>query len=143
MSDYGYRPVPKNWNEPTDKQLQVHPRYTLTDQDILRLYGLFTPQEIYDQFRWDGPEITNCRAVRSIYRLIRRYSLDSPSIAKKHLKKRLMAYVPEGHTVKDWDNITEETLAVAKAEAVAEIQKKATYHFAVWTPDFNPNHPEH
>ena len=54
-----------------------------------------------------------------------------------------MAYVPEGHTVKDWDNITEETLAVAKAEAVAEIQKKATYHFAVWTPDFNPNHPEH
>ena len=142
MSEYGYRPVPKNWNEPTDKQLQVHPRYTLTDQDILRLYGLFTPQEIYDQFRWDGPEITNCRAVRSIYRLIRRYSLDSPSIAKKHLKKRLMAYVPEGHTVKDWDNITEETLAVAKAEAVAEIEK-GDLSLRRMDTGFQPNHPEH
>ena len=109
----------RDWNEPTDSELQVHPKYTLTDQDILRLYGLFTPQQIYDQFKWEGMECTNCRAVRSIYRLVRRYNFDSPSVAKKHPKNGLW------HTFQTVTPLTigttfDETLAVARAEATAE-----------------------
>lgn len=140
MTEYASRPYPKIETEPTDSELQVFKQYTLTDQDILRLYGLFTPQEICDQFNDNWCAV---RGVRSIYRLIQSYGLDTPSRAKSHLKKRLMAYIPKGLTVEDWDNITDETLAMAKAEAAAEIQKNVNYHCAIWDPSFHKSHPLH
>ena len=97
--------------------------YQLTDQDLLQLYALYTPNEIIEEF-----SSKRCRSAKSIYNLIHRYRLDRPLQARKFLEKIIIAACPETKNFNDWESLVHKNLAYVRALAFQKMWQRINKH---------------
>ena len=115
-------------NHPKDsRSQQSYVLYQLTDQDLLQLYALFTPNDIIREFK---PR--RVRSEKSIYNLISKYRLDRPIQARKYLERIILAACPEEIGFTDWEKLVADKMSFVRAEALSRLWKRIGKHEYLW-----------
>ena len=115
-------------NHPKDsRSQQSYVLYQLTDQDLLQLYALFTPNDIIREFK-PG----RVRSEKSIYNLISKYRLDRPIQARKYLERIILAACPEEIGFTDWEKLVADKMSFVRAEALSRLWKRIGKHESLW-----------
>ena len=118
-------------NHPKDsRSQQSYVLYQLTDQDLLQLYALFTPNDIIREFK-PG----RVRSEKSIYNLISKYRLDRPIQARKYLERIILAACPEEIGFTDWEKLVAEKMSFVRAEALSRLWKRIGKHESLWAEE--------
>jgi len=115
-------------NHPKDsRSQQSYALYQLTDQDLLQLYALFTPNDIIREFK-PG----RVRSEKSIYNLISKYRLDRPIQARKYLERIILAACPEEIGFTDWEKLVADKMSFVRAEALSRLWERIGKHEYLW-----------
>ena len=115
-------------NHPKDsRSQQSNVLYQLTDQDLLQLYALFTPNDIIREFK-PG----RVRSEKSIYNLISKYRLDRPIQARKYLERIILAACPEEIGFTDWEKLVADKMSFVRAEALSRLWERIGKHEYLW-----------
>ena len=118
-------------NHPKDsRSQQSYVLYQLTDQDLLQLYALFTPNDIIREFK-PG----RVRSEKSIYNLISKYRLDRPIQARKYLERIILAACPEEIGFTDWEKLVADKMSFVRAEALSRLWKRIGMHESLWAEE--------
>ena len=118
-------------NHPKDSRSQhSYVLYQLTDQDLLQLYALFTPNDIIREFK-----LGRVRSEKSIYNLISKYRLDRPIQARKYLERIILAACPEEIGFEDWEKVYEQKIEYVRAEALSRLWKRIGKHESLWAEE--------
>lgn len=117
--------VPEN-HESHQHSLQ----YQLTKADIIKLSVFMSPTEIKNKF---GDN--HCCGIATMYTIIRKYGMENTKTYNKVLKQLVMRYCPQGGDEIEFEEYVDHSIAIVKAELIAELQLKIVKQSALWDID--------